>query len=361
MDIQGHGSGDNEHVSGTETGRRRDALLRVAAAVFLLAALRLSAPVLIPILISLVVTIVAAPFQQRLIHRGWSRISAYLTVLAVTVTAVAAGFWAVNLSLSAFLADLPAYRPGAVTLVNDTLSLGRRMGLDLRHFVNAGRLVTSTFTQADLLTRGFLASIASWAVVLLLTGFMLFEALEFPRKLRQLVPDPVRYQELSDFAAGLSRFMWILTIGAALTAAGDLVILLALGTPSALLWAALAFLLSYVPNVGAVIIVAPPTIATLVRSGFGHAILLLVLMSLVDNLVSLLLMPRLIGKHLAISPFWSVLSLVFWGWLLGPVGAILAVPLTMTAKFLLESRPETASIARLMEPLTDSPRSPRSC
>jgi AI-2 transport protein TqsA len=68
--------------------------------------------------------------------------------------------------------------------------------------------------------------------------------------------------------------------------------------------------------------------------------------------------PRLLGRRVSIAPFWGMLSLVFWGWLLGPAGAILAVPLTMLAKFMLEGSPATEWLGRLMSPLQPRERAP---
>jgi predicted PurR-regulated permease PerM len=117
------------------------------------------------------------------------------------------------------------------------------------------------------------------------------------------------------------------------------------------LWAGLAFLFSYIPSIGYIMIVIPPTIATLVRFGFGRALVVLVGLTLIDNAVGIILLPRLIGRRLDVAPFWGMLSLVVWGWLLGPAGAILAIPLTMFAKFLLDSSPSTEPLGRLVAPL----------
>lgn len=330
---------------------RRTTLVSVAALVVILAGLHTAAVVVVPLALAFVVTVIVAPLQRRLVTAGWHRIAAFMVVLLVTVLGLAAIFWTLDLSLSAFVADLPSYKAGGVELLDHLLAFGKLIHLDLTHLVRAGVVVGSAISQADTLTRGLLASIAEWAVVIAFTGFMLYEALEYPEKARMLVRDEHEFQRLVRFAEGLGQSMVILTIGAALTAAGDLAVLLLLGIPSALLWAVLAFLLSYVPNVGSIVIVIPPTIATLVRFGFGRAIGVLLFLLLIDNVVGVVVVPRLVRRRLSITPLWGLFSAVFWGWLLGPFGAILALPLTMAAKFLLEGSPGTAAMARLMAPL----------
>ncbi len=326
-------------------------VVAVAAIVVILAALHGAATLVVPVLVSILVTVVVAPYQQRLIKRGWHRLVAFGLVLVLTVSGLVAIVIAVDASLSAFIADLPAYEPGSERLLQDVLDAGAKVGLDLTHLVHTTAAVRSAFSTADTLTRSLLSSVAGWTVVLVLTIFMLYEALDFPAKLRTIMGEERQLNRLAEFATGLSRFMRLMTLGAALTAVGDLAAMLLLGVPSALLWSGLAFLFSYIPSVGYIMIVIPPTVATLVRFGFTRALLVLISLTLIDNAVGVLLLPRLIGRRLDVAPFWGMLSLFVWGWLLGPAGAILAIPLTMFAKFLLEGSPATEPMGRLIAPL----------
>jgi len=338
---------------------RWPAIFVVAAIVIVLAGVHAAASLVIPIAISFIVTVLTAPLEHRLVRAGWHRIAAFTAVVAVTLVSLAAIYWIVDLSLTAFVADLPSYRAGGVQLLTDVLDFGKMIHVNLTRVVHAGSVVGSAFVEADALTRAFLSSIAGWVVVLVLTAFMLFEALDFPDKARDVFGDGDQYRRVVAFTTDLSGFMIIATLAAALTAAGDLAVLLALGIPSALLWSALAFILSYVPSIGSIIIVIPPTIATLVRFGPGRAVLVFVLMLVVDNVVGVIVVPYLLGRRLSVAPFWGMLALVFWAWLLGPAGAILAIPFMLLAKFLLESSPLTARIAKLLAPLVRTPKQPQ--
>jgi AI-2 transport protein TqsA len=187
----------------------------------------------------------------------------------------------------------------------------------------------------------------------LLVVFMLFEALDLPKKLKNILGDGPQMRRLADFASTLSRFTRLTTVDASFTAVGDFVILLIMGVPSALLWAGLAFVFSYVPDVGFLMTVIPPTLATFVLYGTARALVVFVVMTVVDSFVGIVLLPKLIGERLGVAPFWGLLSLVFWSWLLGLAGTILVIPLTITVKFLLESSPGTVPLGSLIAPLRE--------
>lgn len=331
-------------------------LLAVAAVVVLLAALKAAAALVVPIIVAVFVTVLVAPFQLRLMQRGWRRITAFAVVLVATVLGLLLVVGAVELSLSAFIADLPAYEPGSQRILQDVLGAGKSLGLDLTHVVHTATAIRTAFSAADALTRQLLHSLAGWTVVLVLTIFMLYEALDFPEKLKAVFGSNPHLRRLASFVDDLSGYARITTLGSAFTAVGDFAVMALLGVPSALLWAGLAFLFSYIPSVGYLMIVIPPTIATLVRFGFVRALIVLVSLTIVDNTVGLVVLPRLIGRRLDVAPFWGMLSLVVWAWLLGPAGAVLAVPLTMFVKFLLESSPATVRLGRLLAPVMPSPR-----
>jgi predicted PurR-regulated permease PerM len=329
-------------------------IVAVAAVVIILGALRESAALAVPILVAALVAVVAAPYQQRLVGRGWSRLAAFALTTGATVVALIVAVAVLEAAMTSFIADLPSYAPGMEQLVRGALGLGSVVGLDLTHLVDATSAVQGLFASAGVLTQSLLTWLAEWTVVVLLVIFMLLEALDLPEKLGRLVSAPAMVR-FAGFVEDLSGYLRLAAIDATFTAVADLVILVLLGAPSAVLWAGLAFLFSFVPNVGYVMIVIPPTVATFVRYGTLRAVIVFVALSVIDVFVGTVVLPRLIGKRLGISPFWGVLSLVFWAWLIGPAGAILAVPLTITVRFLLDSSPATVPLATLIEPLAREP------
>jgi predicted PurR-regulated permease PerM len=123
-----------------------------------------------------------------------------------------------------------------------------------------------------------------------------------------------------------------------------------LGVDYALLWGLLTFALNYVPNIGSIIAAIPPVLLAIVQLGIGKAIAAGAGYAVINVLMGNFVEPRFMGRGLGLSPLIVFLSLLFWGWVLGPVGMLLAVPLTMTAKIALDSREETRWIAVLLGP-----------
>ena len=123
-----------------------------------------------------------------------------------------------------------------------------------------------------------------------------------------------------------------------------------LSVPYPVLWGTLAFLLNYIPTIGSILAGIPAVLLSLVVGGPSLAAWVVVVYLVVNNLIGSFLEPRFMGSRLGLSPLIVLLSMIFWGWVLGPVGMFLSVPITMTLKIALEGTPETRGIAMLMGP-----------
>jgi predicted PurR-regulated permease PerM len=126
------------------------------------------------------------------------------------------------------------------------------------------------------------------------------------------------------------------------------VLLLVLGVPLPLLWSMLVFAASFIPNVGTILALVPPTILALLDSGVGAAAAVLVGFTLINFAQDYLLQPRMMGLELNLSALVIFVSIIVWAWILGPAGALLAVPLTVAVVALLEAFPESRPIALLL-------------
>ncbi len=121
-----------------------------------------------------------------------------------------------------------------------------------------------------------------------------------------------------------------------------------IGVDYPVLWGLMAFLFNYVPNIGSIIAAIPAILLALIQLGpwatFWAGLSYVLINVLVGNLIE----PRYMGKGLGLSPLIVFVSLVFWGWVLGPVGMFLSIPLTMTLKIALDSSHESRKFARLL-------------
>jgi predicted PurR-regulated permease PerM len=199
------------------------------------------------------------------------------------------------------------------------------------------------------LIRGLSQTAGNLVLLVLLMAFMMLEAIRYPEKLKhvfQSSPDLV--ERFSKFGEKIRSYVSLNALFGLIAAVINTIILLALGVDFALLWGVLSFLLSFIPNVGFIISLTPPALLALIEHGFGRAIAVVVAYVVVNSIVDNIIKPRFVGSTLDLSPIVVVISLLFWGWLLGPMGALVAVPLSLAVKFLFESFEESRWIAILM-------------
>ncbi|MCA9434589.1 MAG: AI-2E family transporter, partial [Candidatus Omnitrophica bacterium] len=193
-------------------------------------------------------------------------------------------------------------------------------------------------------------------LILLTVIFILAEASSFPRKLREVMTNPDEsLPHFARFADNVNRYIGIKTTVSALTGLLVWLSLVLIGVDFPVLWGILAFLLNYVPNIGSIIAAVPPILLAFIQFGtdesilpaqaIGTAVLFLVVNLTVGNVIE----PRVMGKGVGLSTLVVFVSLVFWGWVLGPVGMLLSVPLTMTVKIALGSSESTKWLAILLD------------
>jgi predicted PurR-regulated permease PerM len=121
-----------------------------------------------------------------------------------------------------------------------------------------------------------------------------------------------------------------------------------MGVDYYLLWGLLAFLLNYIPTIGSFFALLPPALLALIQFGIVEAIVVVIVFVIINTLIGNIIEPRFMGKGLGLSTLVVFLSLIFWGWVLGPVGMLLSVPLTITIKIALDSSEETRWLAILL-------------
>jgi AI-2 transport protein TqsA len=188
-------------------------------------------------------------------------------------------------------------------------------------------------------------------LILMIVIFMLIEASSLPVKLHTIFGHEENSLENFDkFINTVKQYMAIKTWVSLLTGLAVFIWLVILGVDYAVLWGLLAFFLNYVPNIGSIIAAIPAVLLALIQFGFVKSIIVASGFVVINLLVGNVIEPRFMGRGLGLSTLVVFLSLIFWGWVLGPVGMLLSVPLTMTAKIALDSREETRWIAILLGP-----------
>jgi predicted PurR-regulated permease PerM len=194
-----------------------------------------------------------------------------------------------------------------------------------------------------MLTNGFL--------IMLTVIFILVEASSFPAKLRAILAAPdssLGYFE--KVIHNIRHYIAIKTLMSLGTGIAIAVWLLILGVDYALLWGLLAFLLNYVPNIGSILAAVPAVLLAILQLGVGKVLLVMTGYLAVNIVVGNMIEPRVMGRGLDLSTLVVFLSVVFWGWVFGPVGMLLSVPLTMIVKIALDSNEDTRWVAVLLGP-----------
>lgn len=175
-------------------------------------------------------------------------------------------------------------------------------------------------------------------LLLMTVVFMLFEVQLLPYKLQQALDKPS--EGIANIRRALDGVTRYLVIKTAISLATGVIVwgfLAAVDVRFAFIWGLLAFLLNYIPNIGSVIAAVPPLIQALLFNGFGDALVVAAGFIAINLVIGNMLEPRVMGRGLGLSTLVVFLSLIFWGWLMGPVGMLLSVPLTIITRIALET------------------------
>jgi predicted PurR-regulated permease PerM len=178
---------------------------------------------------------------------------------------------------------------------------------------------------------------------------MLLEAKHFGQKLHYIDSNKNTIQQIETIFAQINEYMVLKALISLLTAFVVWIALLFIGVDYPFLWAVLAFLLNFIPNIGSIIAAIPPVLLSFVQLGSMSAFLVVIVYTLVNVIIGSVIEPKVMGKGLGLSTLVVFLSLIFWGWLLGMVGMLLSVPLTIMAKIVFNADPKTKWLSILLD------------
>lgn len=325
-------------------------LVAMAALVVIFAGFSAAKVIVVPFLLALFISIAASAPLSWLQRKGVPLGLALLIVIACILIFGVAWMTLIAASVKDFSSNIPTYeyqfkeQVVAVTqlLTNWGVDMG---GLQMTDVVKAGsvmKFITVLFNGlGNVLTNGFL--------ILMTVTFMLLESSSFPRKLNSISSSSSEsLQRFDQFVKDIRHYMAIKTLISMITGTVAATLVWLLGIDYPILWGLLAFMLNYVPNVGSIVAACPPAVLAVVQYGFARAILVVLVYLFLNILMGNIVEPRWMGRGLGISVLVVFLSLLFWGWLLGPVGMLLSVPLTVTVKMALDSHDHTRWASKML-------------
>ena len=337
-------------------------LFGFAAAVVTVAGLQAFGGLLGPLFLALVLMVTVAPIAGALRRRGVPRWLATLVTLGAVYAILVALVGSLVYAAAELARVLPSYGPQLNVLLGEASALLATIGVGPVQ-------IQAALDQFDLgsvvgVLQGFLAQFAGLlSNLLLILSVLLFMAIDsatFPERLRALGRSrPHVVEALTSFAHGTRRFLAVAAVFGLIIAVLDVAVLWVLGVPLALLFGLVSFIANFVPNVGFVIALAPPALLALLEGGPGLMLAVIVAFMVINVALQTVIQPRFVGDAVGLSVTVTFLALVFWGFVVGPLGALLAIPLTLLAKALLiDIHPHTRWIDVLIRddvPTADAP------
>ncbi len=326
-------------------------LISLASFVVVVAGLKAAQSIVVPFILSLFLAVITAPILFWLKDR---KVPTFLAVSILVLGTVVIGLLigaVIGTSVRDFSQSLPEYQRELAESLSSLLVYLETWGISipktevLEYFDPGAAMSFVARTLSEL--SGLLGNAFLILVALI---FMLAEASSVPGKLEAISGRSGESSvALQRFVTSMKRYFAIKTIVSVGTGLAVWFALLLLGLEYAVLWGLLAFLLNYVPNIGSALAAVPAVLIALLQYGIGAASITAALYIFINVIVGNVIEPRWMGRGLGLSSLVVFLSLVFWGWVLGPVGMLLSVPLTMTVKIGLEASENTRWLAVLLD------------
>ena len=322
-------------------------LLTFASLIVVIAGVRAADIIIIPILLAVFIAVLSLPLLYGLQRWGLPRVLAVVaTVLADIAILSAVGYLVVR-SVDEFTGQLPGYQANLEQATSSVVQwISERGGpIEAADFLDAERIVGLVGGAATRVA----AVLQNALLVILITVFILSEATSLPAKLRLAFGDGGdRFDRWTRTAKDVQHYLGIKTVVGVVkgVVTGFLVAFFDLDFP--VFWALSAFFLHYIPSIGAIIAAVPPVVIALVQFGPGSAAGVALGYLVIDTVLGNMIEPTLMGKRFGLSVLVVFMSLLFWGFLWGPVGMLLSVPLTIIVKIVLENTEDLRWLAILL-------------
>ena len=339
--------------AGNEPARAsvRDGFLVLASVVVVLAGARAASALLVPFLLALFIAIICGSPINKLQQRGLPAWLAGLLVGASVVVAIVLTFMLLGTTADDFVEAMPGYQAQFAVLVDRWTGwlegygiVVSRAGLDEAFDPAAALGFFGGFIS------GFGDVLSNFVLILFTVVFLLADASSFGEKLAASQDhNHGRFlAAFKDLVVAMNGYITTKALVSVLTGILVWLGLLLLGVEFAILWAFLAFMLNFVPNIGSIVAAIPPVLLSLLELDPLLTGLIIALYLGVNMLVGNVIEPRWMGQRVGLSTLTVFLSLVFWGWMFGAVGMLLSVPLTMALKYLAMQHPSTLWISVLL-------------
>jgi len=321
----------------------------MASVVIVLAGVKSASAIIIPFLLSLFIAIILTPSYNFFKNKGIPETISLLLVISVFLTFLALVAKLIGTSVTDFSANINMYSDKLTSYYMSIASYAKEFGVilpldEFSSLIDSKRIMTfgTTVLQSmgSMFTNGF--------VIILTVVFMLLESSHFLEKIDFADGKRETVVHINEISQKIKQYMVLKALISLMTGFVVWIALLFIGTDYAFLWGVIAFMFNFIPNIGSIIAAVPAVLITLVQLGSFSALLVTVLYTSVNIIIGSFIEPKVMGKGLGLSTLVVFLSLLFWGWLLGIVGMLLSIPLTIMAKIAFDANENTKWISVLL-------------
>jgi len=334
-------------------------LLGAAATVVTAAGIRLGAEIVAPVMLGLVLTIAVLPLTRWARVHGWPGWAGTLLALVAACAIVLVLLLGTALAIAKLVELLPQYADDARSLRGDGTDFLTSHGIGSASATTAvDQLDPARLTSAlTTVLKGVLGAAGNLFFIVTLLFFLCTAIpLAGPRFATLRAAKPELAGSLARFIAATQRYLVVTALFGAIVAVIDTGALWLLAVPLPLVWGLFSFITNFIPNIGFVVGVIPPALLALLDEGWGKALTVVIVYSGINVVIQTFIQPHYVGATVGLSTEMTFLSLVVWTFLLGPLGALLAVPMTLLVRALLiDSDARAAWVSPLISTTPDPP------
>ena len=287
------------------------------------------------------IVIVVWPIQRRLakhVPRFLASIVAGLAAIAILVALIASLGW----TIARLIQELPKYSSQFYALVKRVNDFAAKYDINTNVLVDKALDQLSEMSPSTIVSTlsGIASSLTNFLgllfMIVMILIFMIIDSVGFSERMRRLGErhNPTLAWALGSFAVGTRKYWVVTTIFGLIVAACNVILLLILGVPMAIIWAIFSFVTNYIPNIGFIIGIVPPVIMALLANDPLTALWVVIGYIAFNTVIQTFIQPKFTGDAVGITPTVAILSLLIWAYILGPLGAILAIPATLLMKTL---------------------------
>lgn len=322
----------------------------VAAFIIIVAGLKIGAPIINPILMAVFFSVIIFHPIAWLKSKGVNGILAIIIVVIGLFIVLAGIGGAITTSVLEFSENMPVYKNQLHEIERNLISTANSYGIDISTNNLSDKFMSgSVFTYAGKFLTSIGGVLGQITLIVLVVAFILGETNSFPIKLKAILSDPdISLGNITVIARNIRYYLGVKTITGSIGGVSVAIVLLIMKVEYAVVWGILVLLMRYIPNIGSIIAAIPIMLFVLLQNGISGFIYVAIAYALINFIIGQIIEPKFLAKSMKLSTLAVFLSLVFWGWTLGDVGMLLAVPITMAMKISLDTRENSRWMAILL-------------